>query len=40
MKIVIPDDYYELYFGTAFDHLLAFFAGKPTSIINPEVLKS
>ncbi len=30
---------YELYFGDAFDNILAFAAGQPTNIANPEVLK-
>ena len=30
---------YELYFGGAFDNIVAFAAGKPTGIANPEVLK-
>jgi D-3-phosphoglycerate dehydrogenase len=29
---------YELYFGEAFDNLLAFLSGKPANIVNPEVL--
>lgn len=29
---------YELYFGEAFDNLLAFIAGNPVNIVNPEVL--
>lgn len=29
---------YELYFGEAFDNLLAFASGKPVNIVNPEVL--
>ncbi|MFC6673147.1 D-2-hydroxyacid dehydrogenase family protein [Marinobacterium aestuariivivens] len=29
---------YELYFGTAFQNLVNFFAGHPTGILNPEVL--
>jgi len=28
---------YELYFGEAFDNLLAFVSGKPVNIVNPEV---
>jgi D-3-phosphoglycerate dehydrogenase len=34
----VEADGYELYFGTAFDHLLAFANGAPTGILNPEVL--
>jgi len=30
---------YELYFGTAFDNVVAFADGKPVNIANPEVLK-
>lgn len=30
---------YELYFGEAFDNLLAFLAGKPVNIVNPGALK-
>jgi len=30
---------YELYFGVAFDNVLAFANGKPANIANPEVLK-
>ena len=31
-------DNYELYFGTAFDNVLAFAAGTPAAVANPEVL--
>ncbi len=31
-------DSYEQYFNAAFDNLLAFIAGKPTNIVNPEAL--
>lgn len=31
-------DMYELYFGEAFDNILAFLAGKPFNLVNPEVL--
>ncbi|MEP6989203.1 MAG: D-2-hydroxyacid dehydrogenase family protein, partial [Chloroflexota bacterium] len=31
-------DSYELYFGTAMDHLLAYIAGRPEDVANPEVL--
>ncbi|HEY7415247.1 MAG TPA: D-2-hydroxyacid dehydrogenase family protein [Ktedonobacteraceae bacterium] len=34
----VEKDSYELYFGGTFDLLLAFAAGKPTQIINPEAL--
>ena len=30
---------YELYFGEAFDNILAFLSGKPTGIVNPDALK-
>lgn len=30
---------YELYFGEAFDNIVAFLAGKPTNIVNPEALE-
>lgn len=32
----VERDSYELYFGTAFDNLVAFAAGKPTGLVNPE----
>jgi D-3-phosphoglycerate dehydrogenase len=35
----VEKDSYELYFGTAFDHLLAFINGHPEDIANPEVLR-
>lgn len=31
---------YELYFRTAFENVVSFFAGRPENIANPEVLKS
>jgi D-3-phosphoglycerate dehydrogenase len=31
----VEKDSYEQYFGTAFDHILAFAAGAPTGVINP-----
>lgn len=34
----VERDNYELYFGTAFDNVIAFAAGKPQAIANPEVL--
>jgi D-3-phosphoglycerate dehydrogenase len=34
----VERDSYELYFGTAFDNLLAFFAGNYASVVNPEVV--
>lgn len=35
----VEKDSYELYFGVAFDHLLAFAAGNPLGIVNPEVIQ-
>lgn len=34
----VEKDSYELYFGEAFDQILAFAAGRPLRVINPEVL--
>ncbi|MBI1278255.1 MAG: D-2-hydroxyacid dehydrogenase family protein [Anaerolineaceae bacterium] len=34
----VEKDSYELYFGTAFDHLLAYIDGHPEDVANPEVL--
>ena len=34
----VERDSYELYFGEAFDNLLAFDAGRPTGLVNPEAL--
>ena len=34
----VERDSYELYFGTAFDNLLAFAAGRPVGVVNPEAL--
>jgi D-3-phosphoglycerate dehydrogenase len=34
----LEPDTYELYFGEAFDNINAFLSGKPTNIVNPEVL--
>jgi len=34
----VEKDSYELYFGQAFDHILAFAAGEPIHLINPEAL--
>lgn len=31
---------YELYFGDAFDNLLAFFNGEPKNMVNPEALRA
>ncbi len=33
-------DTYEMYFGQAFDNVLAFAAGEPQNVINPAVLRS
>ncbi len=35
----VEKDNYELYFGTAFDQLLAFASGRPLDVLNPEVLE-
>jgi D-3-phosphoglycerate dehydrogenase len=35
----VEKDSYELYFGSAFDQALAYAAGKPINVINPEALK-
>jgi D-3-phosphoglycerate dehydrogenase len=35
----VEQDSYELYFDTAFDNVLNFIAGKPSNLVNPEVLK-
>jgi D-3-phosphoglycerate dehydrogenase len=34
----VEKDTYELYFGTAFDQVLAFAVGQPITLINPEVV--
>ncbi len=34
----VEKDSYELYFGTAFDHLLAYIDGHPEDVANPEVV--
>lgn len=34
----VEKDTYEVFFGGAFDNILAFEAGKPTNIVNPEAL--
>jgi len=34
----VEKDSYELYFGTTFDRLLAFIAGSPVDVANPDVL--
>lgn len=36
----VEKDSYELYFGSAFDQILAYAAGNPINMLNPEVLKS
>ena len=36
----VERDTYERYLGGAFDRIVAFFAGKPIDIVNPEVLRS
>jgi D-3-phosphoglycerate dehydrogenase len=35
----VEQDSYELYFGAAFDNVLAFIDGNPTHIVNPEALR-
>lgn len=35
----VEKDTYEDYFGAAFDNLLAFFAGAPARVVNPEVFE-
>ena len=35
----VEQDSYELYFNAAFDNILAFIAGRPTNIVNPDALK-
>ena len=35
----VEQDTYEAYFGTAIDQILAFAAGKPINVLNPEVLE-
>lgn len=35
----VEKDSYEDYFGTTFDQVLAFFAGRPIGVVNPEVLR-
>jgi D-3-phosphoglycerate dehydrogenase / 2-oxoglutarate reductase len=35
----VEKDCYELYFGTAFDQVLALADGHPVDIINPEALE-
>ena len=34
----LEQDTYELYFGEAFDNILAYLSGKPINMVNPEVL--
>ncbi|MDP1716701.1 MAG: NAD(P)-dependent oxidoreductase, partial [Burkholderiales bacterium] len=34
----VEQNTYELYFGEAFDNLLAYVAGKPVNVLNPEAL--
>lgn len=35
----VEQDNYELYFGAAFDNVVAFVNGQPTNIVNPDALK-
>ena len=34
----VERDSYELYFGEAFDQVIAFAADKPINVVNPEAL--
>jgi D-3-phosphoglycerate dehydrogenase len=34
----VTQEAYEQYYGLVIDHILAFAAGKPTNIVNPEAL--
>jgi D-3-phosphoglycerate dehydrogenase len=36
----VVTDNYELYFGSAFDNILAYAAGKPVNVVNPEALQT
>lgn len=36
----LEPDTYELYFGEAFDNIVAFLSGRPANIVNPEVLRT
>ncbi|MBI3043672.1 MAG: D-2-hydroxyacid dehydrogenase family protein [Betaproteobacteria bacterium] len=36
----LEQDTYELYFGEAFDNIVAFLSGRPVNLVNPEVLAS
>jgi len=35
----VEQDSYEMYFGSAFDHVIHFVQGQPTGLVNPEALK-
>jgi len=35
----VERDGYEILFGSAFDQVLAYLAGKPINVLNPEVLE-
>ena len=35
----VEQDSYEMYFGAAFDNVIAFIRNEPTNIVNPEALK-
>lgn len=35
----VERDSYEMYFGSAFDHVINFVQGQPTGLVNPEALK-
>ena len=36
----VEKDSYELYFGQAFDHVIAFSRGQARNLVNPEVLSA
>jgi len=36
----LEPDTYELYFGEAFDNIVAYAAGKPVNVVNPEAIKT
>lgn len=35
----VEEDTYEAYYGTAIDHIVAYAAGKPINVLNPEALQ-
>jgi D-3-phosphoglycerate dehydrogenase len=34
----VEESTYEAYYGTAIDHIVAYAAGKPMNVLNPEAL--